>query len=108
MNCLLHGQVVRQLERGILQELEQLQEPGNAGHICWRTPYKPLVYFTPKPVWQPSTTAGQVMHRIMSLGCDGAHFASALARVANFAVQHCIDQHMKSGRFRSLYAQTFC
>ena len=41
----LHEQAVRQLERGILQELEQLAEYGNSGHLCWRTAYNPLVSF---------------------------------------------------------------
>ncbi|KAK9839942.1 hypothetical protein WJX74_000847 [Apatococcus lobatus] len=41
-------QVIRQLERGIVEDLEQLQEPGSGGHICWRTPYNSMVSFTPK------------------------------------------------------------
>ncbi|KAK9864789.1 hypothetical protein WJX84_005645 [Apatococcus fuscideae] len=41
-------QAVRHLERGILEELEALQEYGNSGHLCWRTAYKPLVSFSAK------------------------------------------------------------
>ena len=40
---LCRGQVVRHLQRGILEELRQLQEPGNDSHICYQTLQKPLV-----------------------------------------------------------------
>ena len=46
----LHGeQVVRQLQRGILEELEQLQEPGKDSHVCWQT-FKPLIRVGPDTV----------------------------------------------------------
>ena len=48
---MLHGkQVIRQLERGILEELEQLREPGQDSHICWQTFQQPLIRIGPDTV----------------------------------------------------------
>jgi hypothetical protein len=42
-------QVLRQLQRGILEELRQLQEPGSNGHVCWKN-FKPLLEVSLKSV----------------------------------------------------------
>lgn len=50
MPCMLcMRQVLRLLERGLLGELEELQEPGNNVHFCYRN-LKPLLAFSPQKV----------------------------------------------------------
>jgi len=43
-------QVVRQLQKGILEDLERRQEPGNTSHICWKG-MTPLIAVGNQPVW---------------------------------------------------------
>ncbi len=42
-------QVVRQLERGIEEELTGYQEPGNGMHICWQN-FKPIMFLREEKV----------------------------------------------------------
>ena len=46
----------------ILEDLEQLQEYGTSGHLCWRMPYNPLVTFNAKPVCHCQDHSRQAMY----------------------------------------------